>query len=114
MPIRGPEGIALPWIVIMGFVRLSTNIRAFAHPFRPEEAIERVEEWLSLPHVQITHPSQRHFPIWTGLLHETGAAGNLTTDAHLAALAIERGLTLYSTDADFSRFPGLKWINPLK
>lgn len=65
------------------------------------------------PHVQIVHPPAVHFTTWERLLRQLGVAANLTTDAHLAALAIDRGLVLHTTDADFARFPGLKWINPL-
>jgi hypothetical protein len=79
-----------------------------------EDAVGRVEEWLSLPQVHLVHPSNNHFATWSSLLKRMGTAGNLTTDAHLAALAIERGLILHTTDADFLRFPGLKWVNPLR
>ncbi len=77
------------------------------------EGLDRVAEWLSLPHVEIVHLPTTHFKSIASLLRELGTAGNLTTDAHLAALAIDRGLILHTTDADFSRFPGLKWRNPL-
>ena len=78
-----------------------------------QDALGRVEEWLSLPHIHLIHPAPGHFATWSSLLKGIGTAGNLTTDAHLAALAIERGLILQTTDADFARFPGLKWNNPL-
>jgi len=78
-----------------------------------EEAVGRVEEWLALPHGSVVHPTQTHFENWSAPLKLSGAAGNLTTDAHLAALGIERGLILHTTDADFARFKGLKWKNPL-
>ena len=112
--LAGPDGIGLAWIVILGFIRLGTHPRVFTAPFHPEQAVERVAEWLSLPHVKIIHPSDRHFTVLAKLIEHLGTAGNLTTDAHLAALAIERGLILQTTDADFARFPGLKWENPLK
>jgi len=112
--LAGPAGIGLAWVVILGFVRLSTHSRAFINPFRPQEALERVAEWLSLPHVSIIHPSAGHLVRLTELVSQAGTAGNLTTDAHLAALAMERGLVLHTTDADFARFQGLKWKNPLK
>ena len=111
--LNGTRAVALPWIVILGFIRLSTHPKVFASPFSPAEALERIEEWLTLSHVFIPTPSERHFTILKSLLEKVGAAGNLTTDAHLAALAIERGLILHTTDADFTRFPNLKWINPL-
>lgn len=111
--LAGPDGIGLAWIVIIGFIRLGTHPRVFATPFRPDQAIERVAEWLSLPHVTIIHPSQQHFTLLAELIKKAGTAGNLTTDAHLAALAMERGLILQTTDAGFARFAGLKWNNPL-
>lgn len=112
--LAGSEGVGLAWSVILGFIRLSTHSRVFYSPFRPKEALERVEEWVSLPHIFVIHPSETHLTQLSTLLQQVGTAGNLTTDAHLAALAIERGLILHTTDADFARFPGLKWKNPLR
>jgi hypothetical protein len=106
--------VALAWVVVLGFVRIGTNPRVFEHPMLPEEALERVSDWLALPHIHLIHPAEHHFEQWSSLLKAIGTAGNLTTDAHLAALAIERGLILHTTDADFARFPGLKWHNPLR
>lgn len=111
--LEGTDGVALAWAVIAGFVRITTSRRIFPNPLSVLEATERVGDWLALPQVQIVHPAQDHFHRWRNLLIHLGTAGNLTTDSHLAALAIERGLILYTTDADFSRFPGLKWKNPL-
>lgn len=111
--LSGNEGIALAWVVIQGFVRISTHPRIFENPMPVPEALDRVEEWLTLPHVQIVHPPAGHFASWSRLLRHLGIAGNLTTDSHLAALAIDRGLILHTTDADFARFPGLKWVNPI-
>ena len=111
--LQGHEGVALAWVVILGFVRITTHPKVFERPMTVEAAVGRVEEWLSLPHVHLVHPAQTHFQNWTALLKQIGTAGNLTTDAHLAALAIERGLILQTTDADFARFAGLKWNNPL-
>jgi toxin-antitoxin system PIN domain toxin len=111
--LSGTTGVALPWIVCLGFVRITTHPSILNHPWTPRESLSRLEEWLELPHFFVPQPSDRHFSIWSSLLEAAGTAGNLTTDAHLAALAIERGLILHSTDADFARFPGLKWINPL-
>jgi hypothetical protein len=97
----------------MGFVRITTHPKVFERPLFVDVALNRVEEWLTLPHVHLINPPQNHFRTWASLLKQLGTAGNLSTDAHLAALAIERGLTLHTSDADFSRFTGLKWINPL-
>jgi toxin-antitoxin system PIN domain toxin len=111
--LQGNDGIALAWVVVLGFVRVTTHPRIFERPMPVEDAVGRVEEWLSLPHIHFIHPAQSHFQTWSSLLKRLGTAGNLTTDVHLAALAIERGLILHTTDADFARFPSLKWINPL-
>jgi len=111
--LQGNEGVVLAWAAILGFVRVVTHPRVFERPMSVEDAVGRVEEWLSLPHIHLIHPAQTHFATWSSLLKQVGTAGNLTTDAHLAALAIERGLILQTTDADFARFPGLKWNNPL-
>jgi toxin-antitoxin system PIN domain toxin len=111
--LQGQEGVALAWVVILGFVRITTHPKIFKNPLPVAEALARVEEWLTLPQVQVVHPPQSHFQTWSAQLNQLGTAGNLTTDAHLAALAIERGFTLHTTDADFTRFPGLKWKNPI-
>jgi len=76
--------------------------------------MEQLQAWLALPHVQIAQPSNTHFARLRAELERLGTAGNLTTDAHLAVLAMERGYVLYSTDTDFSRFSGLRWVNPCK
>ncbi len=112
--LEGHEGVALPWVVIQGFVRITTHPKIFERPMPVGDVLDRVDDWLSLPHVHVILPSQNHFKTWSALLRRLGTAGNLTTDAHLAALAIERGLVLHTTDADFIRFPGLKWKNPLE
>jgi toxin-antitoxin system PIN domain toxin len=110
----GNESVALAWAVILGFVRVVTHPRVFQRPMSVRDSTERVAEWLSLPHVHIVHPAEDHFARWSSLLEEIGIASNLTTDAHLATLAIERGLVLHTTDVDFARFRGLKWTNPLR
>jgi uncharacterized protein len=108
------EPVALPWIVILGFLRIATNKRILARPLTGAQAIDVVDDWLAQPIVRLLPPSDEHWRIFKSLLAESGTAGNLTTDAHLAALAIENGATLYSTDADFQRFARLRWRNPLK
>lgn len=112
--LDGPEPVGLAWAVVLGFIRLSTNPRVYAKPQGLAEACDRVEEWLSLPHFHLVDPAPGHFARFRASLEGTGVAGNLTTDAHLAALASERGYILHTTDADFSRFAGLQWINPLR
>jgi hypothetical protein len=112
--LNGSQMIGLSWVTLLGFIRLLTNPRIYRNPYSPPEALAIVESWLEQPQVKIIHPAEQHFRLLAELIRQAGTAGNLTTDAHLAALAIERGLILQTTDADFARFPGLKWENPLK
>jgi uncharacterized protein len=112
--LRGTETVALAWMVLLGFIRLSTRPTVFARPLEVETAIGFVEQWLAQPAVTVVHPTDRHPAVLRDLLTPLGAAGNLTSDAHLAALAIEHGGTLYSGDNDFARFAGLRWIDPLR
>jgi toxin-antitoxin system PIN domain toxin len=111
--LAGSEGVGLAWAAVLGFVRITTNRRIVARPLTVDEVMARVATWLELPHVHIAQPSDAHFARLRAVLERVGVAGNLTTDAHLAVLAMERGYVLYSTDADFARFSGLRWINPL-
>jgi len=111
--LSGTAPVCLCWPVIMAFVRVSTNRRALARPLTIEMAIERVGAWLAQPVVRVLSPTSNHWSIVSDLLVRAQAVGNLVTDAEVAALAIEYGCELQSTDADFSRFPGLKWRNPL-
>lgn len=111
--LSGAEPVLLPWTVLTAFVRIGTNARVFERPLSLAEAIERVDGWLAQPCVRVARPTERHWEVLRGLLTRGKAIGNLVTDAHLAALAIEHGATLCSTDADFARFPGLSWKNPL-
>lgn len=111
--LTGSETVALAWMVLVGFIRLSTRPAVFARPLRVGAAIGFVEQWLAQPACTVVDPTDRHLPVLHDLLVPLGAAGNLTSDAHLAALAIEHGATLCSCDVDFSRFPGLRWVDPL-
>jgi toxin-antitoxin system PIN domain toxin len=111
--LNGSQMIGLSWVVLLGFIRLLTNPRIYHNPYSPPEILAIVATWLEQPHVKIIHPSEQHFTRLASLIEQVGTAGNLTTDAHLAALAIDRGLILQTTDADFARFAGLKWNNPL-
>jgi toxin-antitoxin system PIN domain toxin len=106
--------VGMPWITALGFIRISTHRSILNAPMFPKDAIRTVRAWLDVPRVQILTPGDRHAEILFGLLDRLGTAGNLTTDAHLAALAIEYQAELVSTDADFARFPGLRWFNPLR
>ena len=110
--LAGPTGVGLAWGAILGFIRITTNRRIVSRPLEVADATARIAEWLDQPHVHIAAPSATHFERLRAELDRLGAAGNLSTDAHLATLAMERGYVLYSTDADFARFKGLRWINP--
>lgn len=99
-------------MTLLGFVRITTHRKILLRPLAVADVLDRVGAWIDLPHVHIPHPSDRHFGKLRENLVRLGTAGNLTTDAHLATLAIERGYVLHSTDADFARFPGLRWVNP--
>lgn len=107
------EPAALPWVVLLGFLRLATSARVFPRPLLPDQAMAIVGGWLAQPGVVGLSPGEEHWRILRGLLAETGTAGNLTTDAHLATLAIDNGAELCSADIDFARFPKLRWTNPL-
>lgn len=99
--------------MLLGFIRISTRARVFPEPLAPEQALDLVDLWLAQPCATIIQPTPRHAAVLRDLIGHVGTAGNLTTDAHLAALAIEHGAQLCSADVDFSRFPGLNWHNPL-
>ena len=109
----GSATVGLPWVSILGFIRIMTHRGIMANPMYPREATRRVCQWLVMPAVTIVTPGERHADILFEVLEGLGTAGNLTTDAHLAALAIEYRAQLASTDSDFSRFSGLRWFNPL-
>jgi uncharacterized protein len=112
--LSGAETFALAWVVLLAFIRLTTSSRVFQSPLTPSQALDLVDSWLAQPCATVVHPTSRHAPVLRQLLEPLGTAGNLTTDAHLAALAIEHGAELCSTDTDFSRFAGLRWTNPLQ
>jgi toxin-antitoxin system PIN domain toxin len=111
--MSGEERIALAWTVLLGFIRLTTSPRVLERPLSVDDALRTVDAWLSQPSVSPLEPGEGHWSILRDLLLEAGSAGNLTTDAHLAALAIEHGAELCSTDTDFARFKRLRWVNPL-
>ena len=106
--------VGLPWQSTLGFLRVVTNSRIFAHPATIGQAWQQVEEWLSPGNVWIPQAGNGHSMVLGQLLRNLGGGSNLIPDAHLAALAMEHGLTLCSSDGDFARFQGLRWMNPLK
>lgn len=111
--LSGGESVAFSWNVILAFLRLTTRPGLFQHPLPAQRAFEVVAAWLEQPPATVIHPGPKHLAILRSLLAPLGTGGNLTSDAHLAALALEHGAELCSCDADFARFPGLKWRNPL-
>lgn len=111
--LSGGEIVGLGWAVISAFIRSATSHRVFPRPLSLAQANARVQEWLDLTPVRVINPTKDHWQTFRELLEQAQAVGNLVSDAHLAALAVEHGAELCSTDADFSRFPGLRWRNPL-
>ena len=111
--LSGPTSVGLAWAVMMGYVRVMTSRAVLVEPISPADAVADVRTWLEQPQVQILVPGPRHLDIFASLTESTGTAGRMTTDLHLAALAIENQADLHSNDTDFGRFPGLRWRNPL-
>jgi toxin-antitoxin system PIN domain toxin len=111
--LSGTETVGFAWLALIGFVRITTNPKSVAVPWSPAQALDVVDRWLAQPAATIVHPTDRHAAVLRDLLAPLGTGGNLTSDAHLAALAIEHGATLCSHDNDYSRFPGLRWVDPL-
>jgi toxin-antitoxin system PIN domain toxin len=105
--------VGLPWTTLLGFLRLATSARITTRPLTTAAAWQQVSQWLACEPAWIPLPTERHAEVLGKLLGDPGVYGNLVPDAHLAALAIEHGLTLCSTDGDFARFSELKWLNPL-
>jgi uncharacterized protein len=106
--------IGFAWVALLAFLRISTNPRVYRRPLGTGEALAYVEGWLGQPGCVVLAPGRRHLAILRGLLEPRGAAANLTSDAHLAAIAIEHGAVLCTADRDFARFEGLRWLNPLE
>jgi toxin-antitoxin system PIN domain toxin len=109
---NAPETVGLPWQTLLAFIRISTNPRAVARPLSGEDACEIVASWLSRPNVTISSAGERFWPLFRDLIAEAKINGPLITDTALAALAIEQGATLHSTDRDFRRFQGVKLFDP--
>jgi uncharacterized protein len=111
--LSGPDTVGFSWSVLLAFLRLTTRPGLFRHPLPLETAFELIASWLEQPSATIVHPGPRHLQVLRELLLPMGVGGNLASDAHLAALAIEHGAELCSSDTDFARFQGLNWVNPL-
>jgi len=112
--LEGHETVALTWPVLWAFVRVITNSRVWDTPTTAADALGVVREWMAHPNVVLVEPGRRHLEILQEIIIQNGASGPLVSDAVLAAIAIEHGATLASTDQDFSRFENLRWINPLR
>ncbi len=112
--LSGSGSVGIPWIVALAFIRITTHPGVLRKPQSAEQAIGYLDEWLRQPFVALIGPGEHHWPILRNLLLASGAAGNLTSDAHLAALAIEHGCPIASADNDFRRFAGVTHINPLR
>ena len=111
--LNGPRRVAIPWPCLGAFVRISTHPRAAEHPLTPHDAWRHVERWLACDPVWIPNPTERLAEIVGGFLEAHQLRGNLVSDAHLAALAVEHGLVVCSADTDFARFREIRWVNPL-
>jgi toxin-antitoxin system PIN domain toxin len=105
--------VGLPWVVVLAFLRICTSARVFERPLTGAEAMAIMDDWLSRPGVRTIAPGPHHWPVLRELIAASGTAGNLITDAHIAALAIEHGAVVYSADNDFKRFAGVRHVNPL-
>ncbi|MGI8680806.1 MAG: TA system VapC family ribonuclease toxin [Mycobacteriales bacterium] len=111
--LNGPRRVGLPWQSLGAFLRISTHPRASERPLSPPEAWAQVQDWLAADTAWIPQPTDRHAEVLGGLVTSYQLRGNLVSDAQLAAIAIEHGLTLYSADTDFARFREVRWENPL-
>ena len=111
--VRGSQPVALPWVVALGFMRIITSRAVLPRPMEVGTALGHVRSWLDQPAVLLLQPGPRHLIILTGFCEAGALTAALMTDAHIAALAIENQATVHSNDSDFSRFPGLRWTNPL-
>lgn len=111
--LSGTKPVCLCWEVLNAYLRIGTNPRIHAVPLSLREATSRIESWLAQPCVRIVRPLENHWQHYRQLLEEAQASANLVPDAHLAALSMSHGCTLYSTDYDFARFRTIRWVNPL-
>lgn len=111
--LNDEDTVGLAWVVMLGFLRLTTNPAVFPRPLAFRAAAAKLDAWLSRDNIRVISETGDHWRALKSLLSETGAAGNLTTDAHLAAIAMSHDATLVSCDNDFARFKGLRWENPL-
>ena len=112
--LNGPRRVGLPWQTVTAFLRIATHPRVFPSPLTAGAAVEQVQEWLAAPAAWVPVPTPRHGEIFLELIRDLRITGALVSDAHLAALALEHGVAIWSSDADFARFEGLTWQDPLR
>lgn len=110
--LSGGSTVGFSWTALLAFLRLSTKTGLFPNPLPASDALDRVGEWLAQPTSVLLEPTSQHLQVLRGLLERAGTGGNLTTDAHLAALALEHRGTVVTYDGDFGRFPGVLWRRP--
>ena len=111
--LSGVEAVGLPWQSVSAFLRVITNRRLPGTRVTLEQAVQVVDEWLQQPNVQVLVPADQHWSVLRQMILEGRASGPLVSDAEIAAITIEQGAVLHTTDRDFARFPGLRWKNPL-
>lgn len=111
--LNGPSRVGLPWPSLLAFLRIRTHPRAYAEPLSGPEAMSRVQDWLAAPAAWVPQPTVRHAEVLAGLVARHRLSAGALPDAHLAALAIEHGLTLCSADTDFARFTEVRWVDPV-
>jgi uncharacterized protein len=111
--VRGPQPVAIPWVVALGFLRIMTSRTVLVRPMTMATALQHLRSWLEQPSLRVLQPGPRHLTILAGFCDAGVLTAALMSDAHIAALAIENQATVHSNDRDFSRFPGLRWSNPL-
>ncbi len=111
--MSGGTSIGIPWQTVMAFLRIVTNPHLPGERFTAEDAVQVVDEWIGQPNVRLLAPGDAHWPTLREMIIGGQIRGPLMTDAQLAATTIEHGGVLHTTDRDFARFPGLRWINPL-
>lgn len=111
--LSGPDLVRFAWLTLWAFLRISTNPRIFEHPLSAGEAAAAISSWLAQPAAGILEPGERHWEILQTIVRDGQASGVLISDAALAAIAVEHGAILFTTDRDFARFPQLTWENPL-
>ena len=106
--------VGLPWQTVTAFLRIATNPRLSGQRFTPEEAVQIVDQWMEQPNVRLLSAGDQHWSLLRQMMLDGQARGPLISDADLAALTVEYGGVLYTTDRDFARFPALRWTNPLE